>query len=89
MTWLNEADVPVLDWVGQSCDLNPIENCWHRLKRIIATYPAATNLEELATTIKKAWRKLAKDMDYLKALTNSMSSRVNAVLEANGDVTKY
>ena len=89
LTWLNEADVPVLDWVGQSCDLNPIENCWHRLKRIIATYPAATNLEELATTIKKAWRKLAKDTDYLKAFTNSMSSRVNAVVEAEGDVTKY
>ena len=73
--------------MGQSCDLNPIENLWHHLKRIIATYPAATNLEELATTIKKAWRKLAKDMDYLKALTNSMSSRVNAVIEA--EVTKY
>ena len=89
MAWLNESDVPVLDWVGQSCDQNPIENLWTRLKKIIATYPAATNLKELAEIIKKAWRKLAKDTEYLKALTNSMSSRVNAVIEANGDVTKY
>ena len=27
--WLSDhAEIPVLDWVGQSCDLNPIENLW-------------------------------------------------------------
>ena len=54
MTWLDESGVPVLDWVGQSCDQNPIENLWTRLKRIIATYPAASNLQKLAKNIKKA-----------------------------------
>ena len=29
MAWLDTAGVPVLDWVGQSCDQNPIENLWH------------------------------------------------------------
>ena len=89
MAWLGNSGVPVLDWVGQSCDLNPIENKWTRLKRIIATYPAASNLDELAKNIKKAWKELGKDTEYLKALTQSMPSRIAAVIEANGNITKY
>ena len=89
LAWLDESGVPVLDWVGQSCDMNPIENLWYRLKQIIANYPAATSLEELAKNIKKAWKVLAKDTEYLKTLTNSMASRIAAVIEAGGDVTKY
>ena len=89
MAWLDESRVPVLDWVGQSCDLNPIENKWTRLKKIIANYPAATNLEELAKNIKKAWKVLARDTEYLQTLTYSMSSRIAAVIEAQGDITKY
>ncbi len=85
MKWLEESDVKVLDWVGQSCDLNPIENCWTRLKQIIADMPACSNLDKLIKTIAKAWKKLAKDTAYLTALTDSMPSR----LEANGEVTKY
>ena len=44
MEWLEENNVKVLDWVGQSCDLNPIENCWTRL---IANMPACSNLDKL------------------------------------------
>ena len=62
---------------------------WGRLKRIVATYPAASNLDELAANIKKAWRELAKDTEYLQTLTTSMPSRVAAVIAAKGDVTKY
>ena len=33
-TWLkDEANFPVLDWIGQSCDLNLIENLWRELNR--------------------------------------------------------
>lgn len=89
MAWLDASGVPIMDWVGQSCDQNPIENMWGRLKRIVATYPAASNLDELAANIKKAWRELAKDTEYLQTLTTSMPSRVAAVIAAKGDVTKY
>ena len=40
-TWLKDSKVPVPDWVGQSCDLNPI----------IARMEAATNLNDLAKKI--------------------------------------
>ena len=87
--WFAAHDVDVLDWIGQSCDLNPIENLWRGLNRIIRNMPTCSNLTELAKTITKAWKQLAKDTAFLNALTDSMPRRVEAVIQANGDVTKY
>ena len=58
----------------KSCDLNQIENCW---------------TGELIKTSPKAWKKLAKDTAYITSLTDSMPRHVVAVIEANGEVTKY
>ena len=87
--WLNDQDVPVLDWIGQSCDLNPIENLWRELKQIIVGMEAATNLTDLAKKISRAWKILGRKKEFLAALTYSMPSRVQAVVDAEGDVTKY
>ena len=35
--WFSNQDICVLDWVVQSCDLNPTKNLWTRLKSIIAS----------------------------------------------------
>ena len=78
-----------MDWVGQSCDLNPIENLWKELKVIIAGMAAATNLDVLAKRIARAWKILGRRTEYLYALTYSMPGRVEAVINAEGDVTKY
>ena len=87
--WLKDSKVPVLDWVGQSCDLNPIENLWRELKQIIAGMEASTNLNDLAKKISRAWKILGRKKEFLAALTYSMPSRVQAVVDAEGDVTKY
>ena len=87
--WFADQDVNVLDWVGQSCHLNPIENLWTRLKSLIRKMPACSNLDELTKNIRKAWRKLDGDTAYLTKLTRSMPNRIAAVLEAGGNVTKY
>ena len=72
-TWLaDHAEIPVLDWVGQSCDLNPIENLWRELNLIIAGMEAATNLDDLAKKIARAWKILGRRTEYLYALTYSM-----------------
>jgi hypothetical protein len=34
--WLRAMNINVLDWLGQSLDLNPIENLWQMMKRKIA-----------------------------------------------------
>ena len=89
MTWLADHDVSMLEWVGQSCDCNPIENLWDKLKSIIRKYDAPSNLNELAKNIQRGWRELGRNTAYLAKLTYSMQNRVNAVIEASGDVTKY
>ena len=89
MKWLDDQDVSVLEWVGQSPDANPIENAWTKLKSIIRKYPAASNLDELTKNIKRGWKELGRDTDYLERLTNSMTNRVQAIIAAEGDVTKY
>ena len=30
--WFKERDIPVLEWLGNSLDLNPIENVWNMMK---------------------------------------------------------
>ena len=87
--WFAKQNIKVLPWVGQSPDLNPIENLWMRLKHIIGRMPAARNMDEFIKNIKIAWKKLEKDTDYLDKLTHSMPKRVQAVIEAGGDITKY
>ena len=90
--WFADNNVEVLDfldWSVQSCDLNPIENLWTELNRIIATMPIYSNLDQLAKQIKKAWAKLGRDTRLLSALADRMPRRVEAVIQANGDVTTY
>ena len=81
-------DIEVLDWVGQSCDLNLIENLWRGLNGIIGRMPACSNFEKLTKQIKKVWAKLGKNKEFLRNLTNSMPARIEAFIEADGDVTK-
>ena len=50
---------------------------------------AATNLTDLAKKISRAWKILGRKKEFLAALTYSMPSRVQAVVDAEGDVTKY
>ena len=74
---------------SQSCDFNPIENLWRELNLIIAGMEAATNLDDLAKKIACTWKILGRRTEYLYVLTYSMPSRVEPVVEAEGDVTKH
>ena len=58
MAWLRDHDVVLLEWVGQSCDCNPIENLWDRLKSIIRKYNSLSNLNELAKNIRRGWKRV-------------------------------
>ena len=52
-------------------------------------YDAPSNLNELAKNIRRGWKELGRDIEYLAKLTYSMQIRIEAIIEASGDVTKY
>ena len=45
---------------SNSPDCNPIENLWVELKKIVRTYPTASNLDELRRNV-RAWKQLGCD----------------------------
>lgn len=78
----------VMDWPGNSPDLNPIENCWSHMKRKLKANRAITSLPKLIDAIKEMW---VQDLpqSYFKQLAQSMPRRIKAVLHNNGYMTKY
>ena len=87
-TYLAEKGVKVLQWPAQSPDLNPIENAWAVLKRLLRkrdTYP--TSVEALFEELRHVWDTLPTS--YFTTLVSSMERRAQAVKRANGRSTKY
>jgi transposase len=84
-----EKEFQVLDWPGNSPDLNPIENCWSQMKRKLkAERHSTTSLPKLITAIKTMW---VTDMphSYFLSLAHSMPKRIREVLANQGQMTKY
>jgi len=76
-----------LDWPAQSPDLNPIENLWAIIKRNITTQPIAKSLQELEKQVLNEWWSIPQET--INELIDSMPSRVQAVIDAHGGVTKF
>ena len=72
--WLKDIKVKVLEWPSQSPDLNPIENVWAELKKLVRAR-RHTNL----TQLHQLYGKLVEG--YLKRFTQ--------VKLFKGNATKY
>ncbi len=88
MAFQIENGICTLSWPAQSPDLNPIENLWSEVKKNIRTYKKPlSNLVKLDQYVKKAWKEIPKHT--IKNLVDSMLQRIQAIIAANGGLTKY
>jgi len=76
------------DWPAKSPDLNPIENLWSLLSRMIyANCTQYNNVVSLTAAIHKAWNEISET--YLDNLINSMPKRMKLVVEKRGKAIPY
>ena len=87
-TILANESIELLDWPGNSPDMNPIENLWELVKRKISA-EIITSKQKLTEQLIDVW---VRDPE-VKALTskciNSMPRRVKALIESKELTTKY
>ena len=90
MAWFDEQGFTVLDWPGQSPDMNPIENLWTAYKRILfKKFKPPRNLAQLELNMRRAWKLLGREKELLANLCDSMHRRIARLDEVEGFHTKY
>ena len=85
--FLTDNQINVLNWPGNSPDLNPIENLWSRMKDLVAQ-KQPQSCSKLINIIKEVWVKEIST-EYCESLISSMPRRLQAVINARGGHTKY
>ena len=77
----------MLEWPGNSPDLNPIENLWSVIQnKVSEKHP--TSLGALQSVIKEVWGKEISS-DYCCKLTESMPHRLQKLIKNKEGHTKY
>jgi transposase len=85
--FLAEQPFQVIDWPGNSSDLNPIENCWSHMKRKLKDKDISS-VPKLIAEIKMLWT-CNLSRKFFKNLSDSMPRRIQQVLAAKGEAAKY
>lgn len=84
--FFNDNNISVLEWPGNSPDLNPIENAWNLMKKKVQeTTPGS--IKDLMESLKKIW--VTMESTYFANLAESMPNRVRMVIKCKGNMTKY
>lgn len=78
--------INVMKWPSQSPDLNPIENLWEHLERLIR-YKTYKNQDELFQSLEENWHNISEEV--INKLLESMPRRCRAVIDNKGYFTKY
>ena len=85
-TFLECKGISVLEWPGNSPDINPIENVWNIIKKVIGNqFPCKR--EEMWDRVCDAWYSVATSV--LEELYNSMPRKIADLYKTKGHATKY
>ncbi len=82
---LKKLRIKVMDWPRMSPDINPIEHLWGIKQNVEER--KVSNIHQLRDVVMEEWKRTP--VATCEALVNSMPKRIKAVLENNGDHTKY
>lgn len=88
---LDREKVPFLDWPARSSDLNPIENIWGLMQKLLNKWflekGTPTNRTQLFSLCKKAFENVCKK--HVKSVFQSMKKRIEDTIKVQGRSTKY
>ena len=80
--------VDLLPWPAQSPDLHPIMNLWAVVEVEIRKHnPQPSSIRELEKVVKKVWKAIPQKVYH--NLVRSMPNRIQAVIDAKEEHTKY
>jgi transposase len=85
-TWIHNNGIFKIEFPPSSPDLNPIENIWPVVDKLIDDLHPTTS-RAVAEAFKACWQRIPLEIwnDYAQ----SMPARCQAVIDANGDATSY
>ena len=85
--YLKQKQINIIEWPGNSPDLNPTKNCWHKMKKTMSE-KKTTNLGTLKEELKKVW---CQEMtaEYFRNLSDFMPKHLQMVIKNKGNMTKY
>ena len=85
--FLDSNNIDILEWPGNSPDLNPIKNLWTNMKNEVSEKQPLIGAE-LVKAIKEVWvKEISKE--YCQSLIESMPRRIKAVIKNREGHTKY
>ena len=77
--YLERKQINILEWPGNSPDLNSIENCWYKMKKTMSE-KKTTNLGTLKEKLKKMWWQ-EMIAEYFRNLSGSIPKRLQMVIK--------